>query len=243
MSEEEKEKMTKEEYKKYGYSSDYGFLWPIKAKPRVYWKFDRRLIGKGNGNNRQAVRSGHQGIDIDDPGDKNDNSNPPEIRAVMDGVVVLKRDGCPDCSKYYKIYHDKGCENINSGNINSIEYPGLPELKELCNTAWNCFDCGTGKRMYDRWGNYVWIDHKVKGKKIRTVYAHLKNVYVKAGQKVEKGQVIGTMGSTGFSSDMHLHFEIWNNGKRDDPLDYYSGVMCRLEGRTGLSEKDYILCS
>ncbi len=41
------------------------------------------------------------------------------------------------------------------------------------------------------------------------MYAHLANKYVWAGQRVEKGQVIGGMGATGFATGTHLHFSTW----------------------------------
>ncbi|MDN5331666.1 MAG: hypothetical protein PWP45_891 [Tepidanaerobacteraceae bacterium] len=50
-----------------------------------------------------------------------------------------------------------------------------------------------------------------------TVYAHLKNVYVKTGDKVTQGQIIGTVGKTGLAENPHLHFEIWEKGMAVDP--------------------------
>lgn len=67
------------------------------------------------------------------------------------------------------------------------------------------------------YGNKIVIDHK---NGFRTVYAHLKSINVKVGQKVEKGQAIGIMGSTGNSTGIHLHFEIYKNGKLQNPLNY-----------------------
>ncbi|TYP57607.1 M23 family metallopeptidase [Thermosediminibacter litoriperuensis] len=50
-----------------------------------------------------------------------------------------------------------------------------------------------------------------------TLYAHLKDVYVKAGDKVRQGQIIGTVGKTGLAETPHLHFEIWEKGTAIDP--------------------------
>ena len=47
---------------------------------------------------------------------------------------------------------------------------------------------------------------------------------VSAGQTVKKGQVIGYVGSTGYSTGWHCHFEIYLNGTRVDPMKYYSKV-------------------
>lgn len=79
----------------------------------------------------------------------------------------------------------------------------------------------TGVVEYVGWGrgygNQIVIDHG-GGKKTR--YAHLSNVYVVKGEEVVKGQSIGAMGSTGWSTGSHLHFEVIINGAKYNPLNY-----------------------
>ncbi|MFA6171423.1 MAG: peptidoglycan DD-metalloendopeptidase family protein [Patescibacteria group bacterium] len=67
------------------------------------------------------------------------------------------------------------------------------------------------------YGNNIVIDHG-GGKKTR--YAHLSKFYCTNGQDVEKGESIGAMGSTGWSTGSHLHFEIMINGTKYNPLNY-----------------------
>jgi len=67
------------------------------------------------------------------------------------------------------------------------------------------------------YGNYVIIDH---GNGYQTLYAHMLNnsIAVTLGQKVNQGQKIGVMGSTGRSTGPHLHFEIKTTKGKLDPL-------------------------
>lgn len=67
------------------------------------------------------------------------------------------------------------------------------------------------------YGNYVVIDH---GNGYKTLYAHLLNnsIVVKAGQRVNQGQKLGVMGSTGRSTGTHLHFEVISDKGKLNPL-------------------------
>lgn len=67
------------------------------------------------------------------------------------------------------------------------------------------------------YGNRVLVQHAGG---IQTNYGHLKKILAKSGQKVQKGDVIGIMGTTGRSTGIHLHFEIIASGKRVNPLSY-----------------------
>lgn len=73
--------------------------------------------------------------------------------------------------------------------------------------------CGCG----GNYGNYIIIDH---GGQLATLYGHCQAIYVSPGQVVEKGEAIGEVGSTGWSSWWHLHFETRENGVRVNPSKY-----------------------
>ncbi|MFD2328745.1 peptidoglycan DD-metalloendopeptidase family protein [Cohnella sp. GCM10020058] len=68
-------------------------------------------------------------------------------------------------------------------------------------------------------GNNIRINH---GNGILTRYLHLSKMYVKAGDRVKRGQVIGESGNTGKSTGPHLHVEVIINGENVDPYPYFS---------------------
>ncbi|MGN0478092.1 MAG: murein hydrolase activator EnvC family protein [Hominenteromicrobium sp.] len=67
------------------------------------------------------------------------------------------------------------------------------------------------------WGYYVSIYHDSE---FSTLYAHMSAVAVSAGQWVNKGDIIGYVGDTGYSFGNHCHFEVYQNGVRVDPAQF-----------------------
>lgn len=67
------------------------------------------------------------------------------------------------------------------------------------------------------YGNMVDINH---GNGIMTRYGHASQVVVSTGQQVKRGQLIAYMGSTGFSTGPHVHYEVHINGNRVNPISY-----------------------
>jgi len=67
------------------------------------------------------------------------------------------------------------------------------------------------------YGNTIIIDHSGN---MQTLYAHLNRIYVSQGEKVTRGEIIGTVGNTGRSTGPHLHFEVRRDDKSFDPLIY-----------------------
>ena len=65
------------------------------------------------------------------------------------------------------------------------------------------------------YGNVVFVKHSNNRE---TVYAHLSKIMVKPGQAVSQGQTIGLVGSTGWATGPHLHFEVRVNGVQEDPM-------------------------
>lgn len=72
------------------------------------------------------------------------------------------------------------------------------------------------------YGKHIRIDH---GYGYMTLYAHLSKYNVKRRQKVKRGDLIGFVGSTGRSEAPHLHYEVWKDGARINPINFYYGSL------------------
>lgn len=70
---------------------------------------------------------------------------------------------------------------------------------------------------HNSYGNYIIIDH---GGGIATLYGHCSKLLAQKGQAVTRGETIAKIGSTGYSTGNHLHFEVRVNGVRKQPMDY-----------------------
>lgn len=68
------------------------------------------------------------------------------------------------------------------------------------------------------YGNLVVIDH---GYGYKTRYAHLQKAAVRKGQKVKRGQKIGTIGDSGKTTGVHLHYEVLKNDVQVDPINFF----------------------
>jgi len=92
----------------------------------------------------------------------------------------------------------------------------------------NIVAANTGTVRYVNWayspgrgyGIYLIVDH---GGGVSTLYAHCSNILVKVGDTVIKGDPIAKVGSTGWSTGPHLHFEVRVNGNAQNPKHYVIG--------------------
>jgi murein DD-endopeptidase MepM/ murein hydrolase activator NlpD len=80
------------------------------------------------------------------------------------------------------------------------------------------------------YGNTVEVDH---GGGFRTRYAHLARISVRRGQQVAAGAQLGGMGSTGRSTGTHLHYEVWVNGRAQNPERFVRAGAYVLQGGQG----------
>jgi murein DD-endopeptidase MepM/ murein hydrolase activator NlpD len=72
------------------------------------------------------------------------------------------------------------------------------------------------------YGKHIRIEH---GYGYLSLYGHLSQYNVKRGQKVERGDLIGFVGSTGRSEAPHLHYEVWKDSDRINPINFYYGSL------------------
>lgn len=79
---------------------------------------------------------------------------------------------------------------------------------------------------FSGYGKMVEIDH---GFGYRTRYAHMHDFAVKKGQQVKRGDLIGYVGNTGLSTAPHLHYEVFINEKRVDPVHYFFNDLTAAE--------------
>ncbi len=109
---------------------------------------------------------------------------------------------------------DIGGGNIAGSSIVAAESGTVILAINYCThnyAKWSSCGCGGG------FGNYVVIDH---GGTYATLYGHCEKLEVKVGDYVTKGQTIGYVGTTGYSTGYHLHFEVRKDGERVNPLEY-----------------------
>ena len=110
-----------------------------------------------------------------------------------------------------------------SGGISQGYIPGIHRAIDISNRGGGPILAGdSGTVTAAGWdssgyGNRITIDH---GNGFVTLYAHMSALQVSVGQTVEKGAVIGQMGSTGRSTGTHLHFEIRSGGALLNPLSF-----------------------
>ncbi len=76
------------------------------------------------------------------------------------------------------------------------------------------------------YGKHIRLEH---GYGYMTIYAHLSRYNVKVGEQVKRGDLIGFVGSTGRSEAPHLHYEVWKDGERINPINFYYGSLSAEE--------------
>jgi murein DD-endopeptidase MepM/ murein hydrolase activator NlpD len=140
----------------------------------------------------------------------------PTNKVIVKGTKVVSSRGTgdfhwPAVGGYISSHQGKRWGSFHKG----IDIAGVSDRSILAADNGKVTSAGWDDGGY---GNKVVIDHN---NGYRTIYAHLSSIDVSSGQTVEKGQKIGVMGDTGFSTGIHLHFEVYKDGSLENPADYY----------------------
>lgn len=129
-------------------------------------------------------------------------------------------------------------ERINPFHKGKYNHPGLdfaaPRGTEVFVTAPGYVISVKRTNLQAGYGNYVDVNH---GNGFITRYAHLDEISVRTGQKLTKGKVLGTVGSSGGSIAPHLHYEVIRDGDQVDPAHYL------MEGLTSEQHKSLLTLS
>lgn len=116
-----------------------------------------------------------------------------------------------------------GFQYVTRGYHEQSEHFGI-DFAGQTNTPIFAVEAGvvkTAETSATGYGNHLILDH---GNGLSTLYAQCNSLAVKAGEQVEKGQVIGYLGSSGNSTGPHLHFEVRQNGTTVDPALYFCAI-------------------
>ena len=112
------------------------------------------------------------------------------INPIQSDLFVISK-GINSDHKGVDIVTERG-SRVSASSIGSILYVGFDE----------------------KYGKSVLISHK---NNFYTFYGHLDTIFVKSHNLIKKGELIGTVGETGYSTGPHLHFEIWHELEVKDP--------------------------
>jgi len=123
----------------------------------------------------------------------------------------------------YPIPSNKSISSYFGWRFNGSDYHTGIDFPAPCNTPIRATNSGTVsfvKTTYIQgkgYGKYLIIDH---GGGYTSLYGHCNKIAVSVGDFVSKGSVIAYVGTTGWSTGYHLHFEIRENGTAKNPLNY-----------------------
>lgn len=196
-------------------------LWPY---PTVHHAYHDEAGERGYKTTTSGTDYTEYNGDGEDDYDDGETPDYPPIQPPPGSSLVNPTNGVGCISSYYGMrwHPTKHVYKLHTG-IDIALAGGLPvyaaEAGYVMSAGYN--DC---------YGNYVSISHY--NGTLRSGYGHLSAIYVSEGQWVEKGQVIGAVGTTGCSTGNHLHFELFTDGVTGsdgyslDPLSYISVPGC-----------------
>ena len=199
------------------YTEGIGYPVEYVEDPKL-WPFQERVMTEGVPGQRQLTV-------------KIQRKDGRELSRQVIGTKVLSQPKRAVVAKGTKKAPDRGTGSflwpLDAGEISSFFgprwdswHPGI-DIATPQGTPIHAADSGTVvfTGWYGNYGNAVLVD--LGHGKVITLYGHLSAFAVDEGQQINKGDVIGYVGSTGYSTGPHLHFEVRVNGTAVDPLQYY----------------------
>lgn len=168
-----------------------------------------------NSNNNDSNNSNNNSNQNNSDNNSNDNSNSNTGGISSSGFMYPLPAGTSyvSCAYGYRIHPVNGNYSFHSG-VDLAAGGGTPIYASRSGTV-------TTATYSDVYGYYVTINH---GDGFSTLYGHMTHYIVSAGQYVSQGEVIGYVGTTGWSTGNHLHFTIYYNGSTVNPMNYITVV-------------------
>ena len=175
--------------------------------------------GGGTGGSGDGSSPAPQPTPVPPPPPADNGSPPPSNPGPSSGRGLIWPVSGRTLSSCYCPWHPLGID------IDGYNLPGAPVVAATDGTV--IFAGGNPCCSY---GLYVRV---LSPSGIETLYGHFSSIAVTQGQQVAQGTTLGIIGSTGNSTGRHLHFEVIDNGTRENPLDYLPpGAICEA-GQTG----------
>lgn len=134
---------------------------------------------------------------------------------AMPCIMPMPKNSCKLVSGFGSRYHPILHYRRQHTGVDLTAKTGTPVYATAAGTVGSAGRNGEGLSGY---GNVVVLNH---GYGYQTLYAHLNDVVVRSGQKVQRGELIGHVGSTGLSSGPHLHYEVIKGGQKVNPVFYF----------------------
>lgn len=189
---------------------------------------------------KQIVLLGNKKRDLDDETLDADE----EIKLLQKQIAFFEKEGCsenqdvttcsinaPSASGFIKPTPYGYITSYYGGRIHPIfgtaSYHSGVDI--AADTGTEVYASATGKVIFagnigDGFGNYIMVAHNVNGTTYTTLYGHLSAINTSEGAIVQRGQVIGRVGSTGWSTGPHLHFQMMYGSGYGTTLDPMSMV-------------------
>ena len=174
---------------------------------------ERRQQASNNDNSNNNSNDSNRNDSNDNSNDNSGNNNSGGVSSSGFMYPLPAGTSYVSCAYGYRIHPVNGNYSFHTG-VDLAAAGGTPIYASRSGTV-------TTATYSDVYGYYVTINH---GDGFSTLYGHMTYYTVSSGQYVSQGQVIGYVGTTGWSTGNHLHFTIYYNGSTVNPMNYITVV-------------------